>query len=351
MKLPQSIIESFLPEVRQCEISPLGNGLIHSTYLVTGEGAPHVFQELNDTVFKDPHQVMLNILRVQKALSRYPDPVLTFLARADGEGYLSKAKSSGRYWRCCQHIADTETHDIAPTPSHLKAAAEAFARFGQRLSSLDSSEFHPTIPNFHNTPHRYQAFLKAWQEAKPERRSQTEYEALKKLALSFKKLGLHGLIDGEVAQGITHNDTKLNNCLFSQDRAEVVCIVDLDTVMAGSWLLDFGDLCRTTVCPLPEDTENIDAIAIDEERFAAVVAGYSEVLRDTLTRPEQERMVYAAFLMTYELALRFFTDYLQNDIYFSTSNPQHNLHRTKAQIRLAECFLERRHSLEAIARN
>lgn len=348
MTLCKSVVKTFIPGAEEFHVAPLGSGLIHRTYLLTCPDGPYVFQELNCNVFRDPHGVMSNILRVQSALASYPEPTLTFLPRSDGRGYLAADGEPQRYWRCAHHFPDTVTYDVPPEPVYLKAAARAFAQFGQRLSALDSSEFHPTIPRFHDTPHRYESFQRAWHEASDERRSLEEYEAIVELARAFPRLGLEGLMPGQVPQGVSHNDTKLNNCLFAADRPEVVCVIDLDTVMAGTWLMDFGDLARTAVCSQPEDTQELDKIRIDEKRFEAVASGYIGVLRDSMIEAEKERMVYAGFLMTYELALRFFTDHLQNDVYFGVKMPNHNLIRARSQIRLAQCWLDQRKALEAV---
>ena len=348
MTICKTIVNTFIPGTEEFHVTPLGSGLIHGTYLVTSPDAPYVFQELNSLVFRDPHGVMSNIHKVQEALACHPEPTLTFLPRADGEGFLVCDNASGKYWRCAKHFPNTVTYDIPPGPAHLRAAARAFAQFGQRLSALDSSEFHPTIPRFHDTPHRYESFQNAWRSAHPDRQATDVYEALVRLADGFQEFGLDGLLAPHVPQGVAHNDTKLNNCLFHPERPEVVCVIDLDTVMCGSWLLDFGDLCRTAVCALPEDTTDLDAIRIDERRFEAVASGYLEVLRETVSDAEFSRMVYSAFLMTYELALRFFTDHLQNDIYFGVKVPDHNLIRTRSQLRLAQCFVENRHKLESV---
>lgn len=350
MTICKSIVNAFIPGTEEFHVTPLGSGLIHGTYLVTSPDSPYVFQELNSRVFRDPHGVMSNIRRVQEALSCYPEPTLTFLPRADGDGYLAADGNSGKYWRCAKHFPNTVTYDVPPGPAHLKAAARAFAQFGKRLSDLDSSEFHPTIPRFHDTPYRYEVFEKAWETAQPERRSRQEYDALIALAEGFEEFGLDGLLAPHVPQGVAHNDTKLNNCLFHPKKPEVICVIDLDTVMAGSWLLDFGDLCRTAVCALPEDTTQLPQIDVDLRRFEAVTSGYLDILRDSLSPGEAERMVYSAFLMTYELALRFFTDHLQNDVYFGVKKPDHNLIRTRAQLRLAQRFLENRSKLEGIVK-
>ncbi len=348
MTICPSIVKTFLPAVHDFHVTPLGSGLIHGTFLVTTPEGPYVFQELNQSVFNDPHAVMANILKVQQALESYPEPTLTFLPRADGFGFLAADADSGNYWRCAPHFCNTVTYDTPPAPAYLRAAARAFASFSRRLSTLDSSQFHATIPRFHDTPFRYETFQKAWKNAPVELQAHPEHQLMEQLAGAFPEFGLAGLLADAVPQGVTHNDTKLNNCLFHKGRPEIVCVIDLDTVMAGSWLLDFGDLARTAVCALPEDTTEVQAIAIDTDRFTAVVDGYLEVLGSTLSAPEEKRIVYAAFLMTFELALRFFTDHLQNDRYFGRKFPGHNLVRARSQLRLAQCFCEQREQLEDI---
>ena len=125
-------------------------------------------------------------------------------------------------------------------------------------------------------------------------------------------------------------------------------MIDLDTVMEGSWLLDFGDLCRTAICSSPEDTDELDSITVDLDRFRALVEGYAEVLGDSISQAEKERMVYSVFLLTYELALRFFTDHLQEDKYFGASFPEHNLVRARSQLTLALQVLNQREAMEKI---
>ena len=129
---------------------------------------------------------------------------------------------------------------------------------------------------------------------------------------------------------------------------EVVCVIDLDTVMEGSWLMDFGDLCRTAICAAPEDTRDLDEIEVDLDRFQALVEGYAEVLKGLVSQAEIDRMVYSVFLLTYELALRFFTDYLQNDRYFGAKYPEHNLVRTRSQLTLALKVTALREPMEEI---
>ena len=191
---------------------------------------------------------------------------------------------------------------------------------------------------------------KAWKTASDDRRSLPDYFAIRHAANSFPEYELDGLLAPHVPQAVSHNDTKLNNCLFREGTDRVVCVIDLDTVMEGSWLMDFGDLCRTSICPAPEDTDDLDEVVIDMARFRALVEGYSEVLQDTVSSEEIDRMVYSVFLLTYELALRFFTDYLQNDRYFGAKYPGHNLVRTRSQLTLALKVTAQREAMENIVK-
>jgi N-acetylhexosamine 1-kinase len=348
VSVPADVVLAFLPQAKEFESSPLGSGLIHQTLLVTSGPSQHVFQCLNAEVFPNLELVMSNIAKVTTVMQQQDEPTLNFLPRVESEDYLFQ-DSEGGVWRCCVHHQNTTTYDSPPSPSHLINAARAFARFGQTLSQNKLS-LHPTIADFHHTPKRFKAMEKAWKTAPDERRSMTDYFAIRQVANSFPEYGLDGLLAPNVPQAVSHNDTKLNNCLFRKGTDQVVCVIDLDTVMEGSWLMDFGDLCRTSICPAPEDTNDLDSVVIDLERFKALVDGYSEVLKDSLNQEEIDRMVYSGFLLTYELALRFFTDYLENDRYFGAKYPEHNLVRTRSQLTLALKIAAQREAMEAIVR-
>lgn len=346
MSLTQSVVQSFLPQAKNFESRPLGSGLIHQTVLVSSDFGEFVFQRLNHHVFPDLSAVMKNIGQVTEFLSTKGVTTLRFLTTTGGH-YLAKDEE-GYSWRCCENIRDAATYDVPPTPAHLKNAAREFARFAKSLSAADCLKLHPTIPDFHHTPHRYEAMEKAWETACRERQSVADFYALRHAAGGFEEWGLSGLLEPHVPQAVSHNDTKLNNCLFRGGSEEVICVIDLDTVMPGSWLCDFGDLCRTSICPLPEDTDELDKIDVDLERFQALVEGYAETFGGEIRPEERERMVYSVFLLTYELALRFFTDHLQEDRYFGVKYPGHNLVRTRSQLTLALRILAKRQEMEQI---
>ena len=350
MSVPEVVIQAFLPEASDVKAAPLGSGHIHKTLLVESSEGRHVFQCLNAEVFPDLELVMSNISKVTGAMRERNEPTLHFLSLASEESFLVEDENGG-VWRCCVHHPQTVTFDVPPSPAHLKNAARAFAAFGQGLSGSSDFSLHPTIQDFHHTPKRFEAMEKAWKEAPDERRAVTDYFAVRQSANSFPEYGLDGLLAPHVPQAVSHNDTKLNNCLFREGTDEVVCVIDLDTVMEGSWLMDFGDLCRTAICAAPEDTDDLDEIEVDLDRFQALVEGYAEVLKGSVSQAEVDRMVYSVFLLTYELALRFFTDYLQNDRYFGAKYPEHNLVRTRSQLTLALKVTALREPMEEIVQS
>lgn len=348
VSIPQSVVKAFLPHTDATDASELGSGLIHQTLLLKSGPEGYVFQRLNTEVFKDVEQVMANIVLVQKTLGEAGAPTIVFLPNLVAGGYLAREAGSQDVWRCSKYIENTTTYDTPPETAHLTNAARGFARFGMQVKAVDPDHLHPTIPRFHDTPHRWETLLKAWDTAKPERRCHQTYQQLTDCCKKFPEFGLGGLLAPAVQPGVSHNDTKLNNCLFRSGTDEVVCVIDLDTVMEGSWLMDLGDLLRTTICELPEDTSNLDDIRVNHENFQAIVRGYAEVVSGNVPQTEIHRVVYSAYIMTLELSMRFFTDHLENDRYFGAKYPDHNLVRAKSQLRLAQEISKSREQLEAL---
>ena len=345
MSISEHVVRFFVPDITNYSVGTLGSGLIHKTLLVESGHRNYVLQGLNSHVFPDLDRVMDNIEKVTGFLRSRGEPTLTFVQGNNGKCLITD--DNGVAWRCSELVPDTVTYDTPPSPAHLKNAARAFAGFGKALSTANLT-LHPTIEGFHDTPQRFEKMAAAWKEAPQERQSVADYYAIRHAGSGFEEFGLDGLLAPHVPQAVSHNDTKLNNCLFREGSQEVICVIDLDTVMEGSWLLDFGDLCRTAICSSPEDTDDLDRISVDLDRFRALVEGYAEILGDSISQAERERMVYSVFLLTYELALRFFTDHLQEDKYFGASFPDHNLVRARSQLTLALQVLNQREAMEKI---
>ncbi len=350
MSAPRIALDAFLRRPGETRISPLGNGLIHETFLAETSQGDFVLQRFNDSVFQDPELVMANIAEVQSRPAL--ESVLQLRFRPpleEPDTLLWRNPNDDSRWRCSNFLADTETYDAPPEPRFLEAAAIAFAKFSRGLEGEPLEKFHPPISRFHHTPWRFEQMLAAQEEAEARRKCPETFDCLLQLAGDgFPALGLNGLHPTAVPWGIVHNDTKLNNCLFRKNEPTVVSVIDLDTVMPGTWLMDYGDLVRTSAATAPEDSPDLDRVGLDEARFRAVSKGYLAVYGQRLSSRERARLVYACFLMTLELSFRFFTDHLRGDRYFKTERPGHNLDRARAQARLAQRFLEKRSTLEKV---
>jgi hypothetical protein len=332
------------------EARPHGSGHIHDTFLVRfargPAGGAAIVQRINERVFADPGRLMENITRVTAHLAARlagtPDAerrALSVIPTLRGAGYGRDA--SGAAWRAYRWIAGTRSFDALATPGQARSAALAFARFQRQVADLPPPRLHETLPDFHHTPKRFAALVAAT-ERDPHHRATAAAPAIA-FALGEERLAgaLHrDWQDGLLVERITHNDTKLNNVLFDEVTGEPLCVVDLDTVMPGLPLWDFGDLARSTLLP-EEDERDLGKIAASTEIFAALVAGYAAGLGDRLLPAERERLVLAAEVLTLECGLRFLTDHLLGDVYFKTHRPGQNLDRANAHFALVRSLPER----------
>jgi len=335
----------------RAQFAPLGNGLINRTLLVTDEGRRRVLQCLNTQVFRDPALVMRNCHTVtahlgrERTAGRYAYAVLELVPTLAGEPAAILA--DGTWWRMYDHVPNTRTHDIAGNASLVSEAGRAFGAFAAALSDVDPKDVGEVIPRFHDPVARFDAFLAAKQADRAGRvaASQSECEA----ALGYRDVLDHwrGLLDAGLPRRVTHNDCKLNNLLFdADDRAR--CVIDLDTVMPGSLLFDFGDMARTMVSPVPEDSTDLASIGVGHDHFAALARGYVEGCDGLLTSLERGNLVFAARLVTGVMALRFLTDWLDGDRYYRIDRPAHNLERARNQLALFTVLSAQADSLQAL---
>lgn len=321
----------------QAHFTPLGNGLIHRTLLVEDAGQRRVLQCLNTHVFRDPALLMRNCQRVtahlghERAAGRYDYAVLELVPTRAGEP--AAVLADGSWWRMFAYVPDTFTHDAATTPQVACEAARAFGAFATALANLPPGSVGDVIPHFHDPVTRFAAFRAALQADRVGRANRIGAEI--DAALSFESALAHWqtLLDAGLPRRIAHNDCKLNNVLFDRSDA-AVCIVDLDTVMAGSLLFDFGDLCRSTLSATPEDATDLARIAPRPEFFAALARGYAAGCGDLLAPIERANLAFAARLVTGVVGLRFLTDYLNGDRYFRIAHATHNLERARNQLAL-----------------
>lgn len=337
------------------EYETFGNGHINDTYFVKSN-PPHILQKLNTNTFKKPVEVMENIkavtdhLRV-KIAEAGGDPeheTLRFLEGKDGKPYFYA--EDGGFYRIYRFIDKVHSCDSTDDPMQLYHAAKAFGRFQNMLADFPADKLHEVIVNFHNTKSRYEDFKKAVADDLAGRASGVEEEI--KFVLDREAdaaVVVDDMANGKIPLRVTHNDTKINNVLLDDVTGEGVCVIDLDTVMPGSLLYDFGDALRSGGSSGAEDEPDLDKIWFDASKFEAFTKGFLEVL-PSITERELELLPFSVKLMTLECGSRFLADYLNGDTYFRTHYPEHNLVRARTQFKLVADIEAKHDELMAIVK-
>lgn len=338
---------------------PYGSGHINDTYAVVQrcpEGRRRfLLQRINERVFKDPPALMENVARVcahaQERLRR--DGVadaqrrsLTLVPARTGRRWHLDAQ--GGHWRCYVFIEGATGHDVIRTPAQAREAAKAFGGFQALLADLPGGRLNETIPDFHHTPNRFAAFRRALQADFAGRAA----EASEEVAFALGHADEVGVIvdamaSGDIPERVTHNDTKLNNVLIDDVTGEGICVIDLDTVMPGSALYDFGDLVRTSTSPAAEDEKDLSRVEMRMPMFEALVEGYLSAASGFLTDEERRLLAFSGKLITLEIGLRFLTDWLEGDVYFKVRRPGHNLDRCRTQFALVRSIQRQLPAMEA----
>ncbi|MGN0572208.1 MAG: phosphotransferase enzyme family protein [Candidatus Fimenecus sp.] len=324
----------------------LNDGHINSTFVLDytdKDGSTHsyVVQRINTNIFKDPDALMGNIVGVttflQKKIAARGGNVqretLNFLPAADGKYYAKD--ENGSCWRCYHHIGNVYTCNNIDSEEVFYNAGTAFGAFQQELADYPSETLVETIPNFHNTYSRFLDFKKAVEDNLSGRRENVQEEIQFILDREADTHVLLDLIDrGELPLRVTHNDTKLNNILFDSKTNQGICIIDLDTVMPGLALYDFGDSIRFGANTASEDEQDVSKVSLSLPLYKAYTEGYLHTAKDSLWAKEIEYLPFSAKLMTFECGMRFLADYLNGDTYFKTAYPTHNLVRCRTQLAL-----------------
>lgn len=324
----------------------INNGHINSTYTlifdVNNKVKKYVLQMINTSVFKDTDKLMSNIVGVTEHIrkkiiesnSSYADRgTLRFLPCSNGKYYYTD--DEGRCWRVYEFIDDVYTCNTIDSTEVFCNAGVAFGNFQNLLADYDSSSLFETIENFHNTVSRFADFKKAVDDNLSGRLE----SALKEVEFAFaREEDTHVLVDlineNKLPLRVTHNDTKLNNILFDNTSNRGICIIDLDTVMPGLSLYDFGDSIRFGANTAAEDEKDLSKVSLSLPLYEAYVKGYLSSAKDSLTDLEKELLPFGAKIMTYECGIRFLMDYLNGDTYFKTEYPEHNLVRCRTQFEL-----------------
>ncbi len=338
----------------ELDVTSYGNGHINDTFLCDCD-PKYILQRINKDVFKNPPQVMENIAAVTEHLVKKiaqsgGDPnkeTLQIVKTIDGESYYKSA--DGEYFRMYVFVDDTATKETAETPNDLYQAAKAFGKFQNMLSDFPAETLHETIPDFHNTKKRIETFKEIVSADKFDRLKNVEDEVNYALSLVDEMGIVVDLLEsGKLPLRVTHNDTKLNNVLFDTKTDTAQCVIDLDTVMPGSLLYDYGDALRFGASSGTEDEKDLSKIYFDLEKFKAFTEGFLEELAPSITEKEVELLAFSAKLLTYECGIRFLGDYLNGDVYFRIHYDGHNLDRARTQLKLVKDMSEKMEQMNKI---
>lgn len=334
------------------ESRPYGSGHINDTFVAafsqSGTRLRYILQRINHRIFKDPEALMDNILRVTSEANRQlvqgkvPDAsrrALSVIPAQDGRPFVKDAE--GNYWRCYPFIEGARAYDIIQNTQQAYEAARAFGEFQRLVAGLKGPRLHETIPNFHNTRSRFER-LREVVKADPKGRLssvQKEWEFLcEREALTDTLLNLQA--EGKIPERVTHNDTKLNNVMIDDATETGICVIDLDTVMPGLALYDFGDMIRTATSPAAEDEKDVSKVRMQMPMFEALVRGYLSTAGSFINEAEKAHLAFSGKLIAMETGIRFLTDYLEGDVYFKIKHSEHNLDRCRTQLALVKSIEE-----------
>lgn len=340
--------ESFCLEGELVSIEPYGEGHINLTLLVTTTQKRYIMQKMNTRVFADSDGLMRNICGVTEHLRKYGVETLHVIPTRAGQAYLK----ADEYYRVYAFIEDTITYQTVSDAEVFKKSGAAFGQFQNYLATFDASKLTETIARFHDTPNRFAQFQAALTADAVNRAKDCQEE----IAFILQRENTYGVImeglrDGSIPLRVTHNDTKLNNILMDARTGDARAVIDLDTVMPGSMLFDFGDSIRFGASTAAEDEADLSKVHFDITLFQAYAEGFCSAVKDSITAREAALLPYAAYLMTIECGMRFLADYLSGDTYFATKYPEHNLVRCRTQLRLADEMQQQVSQMQAIIKN
>lgn len=328
---------------------PIGNGHINSTLLCQADnGKKYVLQKINNNVFKDVDLLMSNYYKISQYLFKNSFESIHIRKTKDDRTYCCIGDSM---YRMYDYIDNTIWYEEVDNLNAVYKAAQAFGKLHKALKGFDARELGEVIPNFHNTYQRYLNLLDAIEEDKLGRAKTCLPEI--ELAKSFEKeYGniVFAIKSKEIPLAVTHNDPKINNVLFDKNTGNFRAVIDLDTVMPGSYLYDFGDALRSLFTGDNEDSEDLSKIVVNFDIFKTYTEGYLSEMNGILTKKEIELLPFSAFLLSVECGMRFLEDYLRGDVYFRVSKDNHNLIRARTQLTLASRIYKELDKLNEIVR-
>lgn len=358
-EIKKEVIENFQFEGEYTEGIPYGSGHINDTFRVTfqhkGETKRYILQRMNNQIFLNPEELMENVVGVtswlrNKIVENGGEPereTLNLVPAKDGKAFYKD--SEGEYWRVYLFIEGAKTYDLVENQEDFYQSAVAFGRFQGLLADYPAETLHETIQDFHNTVKRLDTFKKAVEADGCGRAAQVQEEiqfVLDREALAHKLCDMQA--EGKLPLRVTHNDTKLNNIMIDDETRKAICVIDLDTVMPGLSVNDFGDSIRFGASTGAEDEPDLSKVSCSMELFELYTKGFVEGCKGSLTEEELDMLPVGAMTMTYECGMRFLTDYLEGDHYFKIHREGHNLDRCRTQFKLVKDMEEKWNQMNEI---
>jgi Ser/Thr protein kinase RdoA (MazF antagonist) len=325
----------------ELEFETINNGLINQTWLIKNSHKNFILQKVNHNIFKNPEAIAFNVRLIADYLLK-TNPGYLFIAplRTKNNKEMKYVEGEG-YFRLLPFVKKSHTINAVEKPQQAYEAATKFGQFTKLLSRFPVEKLQITLPDFHNLTLRYQQFSDVLKEGNKERLLQSQelisfIKANKNIVDTYENI----LQNPCFKLRVTHHDTKISNVLFDE-KDKGLCVIDLDTVMPGYFISDMGDMIRTYLSPVSEEEKDFSKIEIREEFFKAIIEGYSSEMKNELSATEKEYFVYAGKFMIYMQALRFLTDYINNDVYYSIKYADHNFVRANNQLVLLEKLIEK----------
>lgn len=333
-----TVLRTFNLDPQLCQLQQFGSGLINHTWKVTTPSHQYILQRINHQVFNNPQNIANNLIKLGGYLQQTAPYYLFAAPLADINGH-HLVNINNEYYRLSPFISNSHAVDFLTHSTQAYEAAKQFGKFTRLLDGYNPAHLDYTLPNFHNLSLRVAQFKAALNAASDERK--------KMAALQIEVIFQHEAIadtytsivnEQLIPLRVIHHDAKINNVLFNNQH-QGLCVIDLDTVMPGYFISDVGDMMRTYLCAVNEDEPDMNKISIRNDFFIAVYAGYMEEMGIILTPQEKSLFTYSGKFMIYMQAVRFLTDYLQQDIYYQTQYSEHNLVRAKNQLKLLNEYL------------
>lgn len=349
MRVITEIADMFVTEAPAKAAERYGCGHINDTYRVSDErGKRYILQKINHNVFRDVEGLMRNIVGVTEYIAKRTEESnerLEVIPTADGKPYLVY---KGGYYRMYNFIYGGVSIELRPSTDEMRISGMGFGRFQKLLDGYPAETLFDTIPNFHDTVKRMRNLRAAIAADSAGRLAGVKKEVAWYLEREkYCDVAVKGILNGALPLRVTHNDTKLNNVLINREKGEAVAVIDLDTVMKGSILYDFGDGIRSGANTGAEDEKDLAKVNFSKELFDAYAEGFVSEAGAGLAPYEKELLAFGAILMTYECGMRFLTDYLEGDVYFKVHREGHNLDRTRTQMKLVSDMEKQLKDMEA----